>query len=64
MHTRTALAAGQDLTTAAMEAGFASPSHLSDRFRYTFGSSATQMLATGLTLRPSAASEFDLSVQT
>ena len=47
----TALAAGRDVTTAAMEAGFASPSHLADRIRSTFGLSATQLLATGLTLR-------------
>lgn len=53
MHAWTALAAGRDITTAAMGAGFASPSHLADRFRFTFGSSATQMLATGMTLRTS-----------
>lgn len=45
------LAAGQNLTTAAAEAGFASPSHLADRFKTTFGLSATQLLATGLTIR-------------
>ncbi|WNG83623.1 helix-turn-helix domain-containing protein [Mycobacterium sp. ITM-2016-00316] len=45
------LAAGQNLTTAAAEAGFASPSHLADRFKTTFGLSATQLMATGLTIR-------------
>ena len=45
------IAAGQSLTTAAAEAGFASPSHLADRFKTTFGLSATQLLATGLTIR-------------
>ncbi|MDO0977858.1 helix-turn-helix domain-containing protein [Mycolicibacterium frederiksbergense] len=45
------LAAGQNLTIAAAEAGFASPSHLADRFKMTFGLSATQLLATGLTIR-------------
>lgn len=46
-----AIAAGHNLTTAAVEAGFASPSHLADRFRTTFGLSATQLLSTGLTIR-------------
>ena len=50
-HAGTALAAGDNLTTAAMKAGFASPSHLADRFKSTFGLSASQLLATGLTLR-------------
>lgn len=45
------IAAGQNLTTAAAEAGFASPSHLADRFKTTFGLSATQLMATGLTIR-------------
>lgn len=45
------LAAGQNLTTAAADAGFASPSHLADRFKTTFGLSATQLIATGLTIR-------------
>ncbi len=45
------LAAGANLTTAAVEAGFAGSSHLSDRFKSTFGLSATQLLATGLTIR-------------
>jgi AraC-like DNA-binding protein len=46
-----AIAAGDNLTTAAMKAGFASPSHLSDRFKTTFGLSASQLLSTGLTVR-------------
>jgi AraC-like DNA-binding protein len=46
-----AIAAGDNLTTAAMKAGFASPSHLADRFKTTFGLSASQLLGTGLTLR-------------
>lgn len=45
------IAAGQNLTTAAVEAGFTSPSHLADRFKATFGLSATQLLATGLSIR-------------
>ena len=45
------IAAGRNLTTAAVEAGFASPSHLADRFKTTFGLSATQLLATGLAVR-------------
>ena len=48
---RTAIAAGDNLTTAAMTAGFASPSHLADRFKTTFGLSASQLLGGGLTLR-------------
>jgi AraC-like DNA-binding protein len=50
-HAGTAIAAGDNLTTAAIKAGFASPSHLADRFKSTFGLSATQLLGTGLTLR-------------
>ncbi|MCF6389020.1 AraC family transcriptional regulator [Mycobacterium sp. MBM] len=45
------IAAGHNLTTAAAQAGFASPSHLADRFKTTFGLSATQLLATGPTIR-------------
>ncbi len=45
------IAAGKSLTVAAVEAGFTSPSHLSDRFKTTFGLSATALLATGLTIR-------------
>ncbi len=51
VHAGTAIAAGANLTEAAMKAGFASPSHLADRFKSTFGLSASQLLATGLTLR-------------
>ena len=51
MRAGTQIAAGENLTTAAVEAGFASPSHLADRFKTTFGLSATQLLATGLTVR-------------
>ena len=51
LHAGAAIAAGHNLTTAAIEAGFASPSHLADRFKTTFGLSATQLLGTGLTLR-------------
>ncbi|MGU3650221.1 helix-turn-helix domain-containing protein [Mycolicibacterium sp. A43C] len=51
MRAGTELAAGANLTTAAVEAGFAGSSHLSDRFKSTFGLSATQLLATGLTIR-------------
>lgn len=40
-----AIAAGTDLTTAATQAGFASPSHFSDTFRTMFGLTATDLLA-------------------
>jgi AraC-like DNA-binding protein len=50
-HAGAAMAAGDNLTTAAMKAGFASPSHLADRFKTTFGLSASQLLGTGVTLR-------------
>jgi len=49
-HAGAAIAAGDNLTTAAMKAGFASPSHLADRFKQTFGLSASQLLGTGLKL--------------
>lgn len=42
------LAAGHDLTRSAIEAGFASPSHFSDTFRETFGTSATAVLGAGV----------------
>jgi AraC-like DNA-binding protein len=51
VHAGTAIAGGANLTEAAMKAGFASPSHLADRFKSTFGLSATQLLATGLAVR-------------
>jgi AraC-like DNA-binding protein len=44
-HAASALSDGADLTTAAGEAGFASPSHFSDAFRAMFGLSATALLA-------------------
>jgi AraC-like DNA-binding protein len=47
----TAISAGKNLTTAAVDSGFASPSHLADRFKATFGLSATQLLGTGAILR-------------
>jgi AraC-like DNA-binding protein len=50
-HAGTAIAAGDNLTEAAMTAGFASPSHLADRFKTTFGLSASQLLATGVRVR-------------
>lgn len=42
-----AIAAGRSLTEASAEAGFASPSHLSDTFKATFGLTASQLLASG-----------------
>jgi AraC-like DNA-binding protein len=47
----TAIGSGANLTEAAMKAGFASPSHLADRFKTTFGLSASRLLATGLSVR-------------
>jgi AraC-like DNA-binding protein len=46
-----AISAGKNLTTAAVDSGFSSPSHLADRFKATFGLSATQLLGTGAILR-------------
>ncbi|WP_232851540.1 AraC family transcriptional regulator [Nocardia acididurans] len=51
LHTATVFLAGHDLTRAATEAGFASPSHFADRFRITFGLSATRLLGSGARLR-------------
>lgn len=51
LHAGTAIAAGANLTEAAMKGGFASPSHLADRFKSTFGLSASQLLSTGLRVR-------------
>jgi AraC-like DNA-binding protein len=51
VHAGMAIAAGANMTEAAMKSGFASPSHLADRFKTTFGLSASQLLGTGLTLR-------------
>lgn len=45
-----ALHEGKNLTDAAANSGFASPSHLSDRFKSTFGLSATQLLGHGTIL--------------
>ncbi len=42
--------AGKNLTEAAADAGFASPSHLADRFKSTFGLSASQLLNRGTVL--------------
>ncbi|WP_454199687.1 helix-turn-helix domain-containing protein [Nocardia sp. Marseille-Q1738] len=43
-----AIAKGENLTTASIDAGFASPSHFSDAFHTLFGLSATALLATGV----------------
>jgi AraC-like DNA-binding protein len=51
VHAGTAIAGGANLTEAAMKSGFASPSHLADRFKSTFGLSASQLLQTGLVVR-------------
>lgn len=51
VHAGTMIAAGANLTEASMKSGFASPSHLSDRFKSTFGLSASQLLTAGLTVR-------------
>jgi AraC-like DNA-binding protein len=51
VHAGKAIGAGSNMTDAAMKAGFASPSHLADRFKTTFGLSASQLLGTGLTVR-------------
>ncbi|WP_068013972.1 helix-turn-helix domain-containing protein [Nocardia mexicana] len=45
-----AIAAGSDLTRAATDAGFASPSHFSDTFRAMFGLTATTLLSQGTTI--------------
>jgi AraC-like DNA-binding protein len=45
------LADGRDLTFAAAEAGFASPSHFSDSFHAMFGLRPSRLLATGVTIR-------------
>lgn len=47
LHVGAAVADGSDLTTASIEAGFASPSHFSDSFRAMFGMSAAALLAGG-----------------
>jgi AraC-like DNA-binding protein len=42
---------GSNLTTAAARTGFASPSHLADRFRQTFGLTATGLLGSGIDIQ-------------
>ena len=42
---------GSNLTEAAAHAGFASPSHLADRFKQTFGLNATSLLRTGIAIQ-------------
>ena len=44
LHVVRGLDAGHDLTRCAADAGFASPSHLSDTFRRTLGTTATAVL--------------------
>ncbi|MEU6137425.1 helix-turn-helix domain-containing protein [Nocardioides sp. NPDC047086] len=44
-HAAAAVSRGADLSTAASDAGFASPSHFSDTFRTMFGLTATQLLS-------------------
>ena len=51
VHAGTAIAGGANLTEAAMKSGFASPSHLADRFKSTFGLSASRLLQTGVAVR-------------
>lgn len=41
----------QDLTTVAVEAGFASPSHFSDSFHTMFGLQPSRLLAAGVNIR-------------
>ncbi|WP_345359455.1 AraC family transcriptional regulator [Actinoallomurus liliacearum] len=45
------LSGRQDLTTAAVEAGFASPSHFSDSFHAMFGLQPSRLLAVGVRIR-------------
>lgn len=44
------IAGRHDLTTAATEAGFASPSHFSETFHRMFGLPPSRLLATGPTI--------------
>ncbi len=44
LHVAGSIGAGADLTTAATDAGFASPGHFSDSFRVMFGLSASRLL--------------------
>lgn len=50
MRVAAAVERGHDLTTAASDAGFASPSHFSDSFHTMFGLTATTLLANGTRL--------------
>ncbi|MGE0215857.1 helix-turn-helix domain-containing protein [Mycolicibacterium sp.] len=54
MRAGAAIGAGHNLTRAAADAGFASPSHLADRFKATFGLTATQLLKAGVVLHTPA----------
>jgi len=45
LHVAGAISKGLDLTTAAADAGFASPAHFSDSFRTMFGLSASHLLS-------------------
>jgi AraC-like DNA-binding protein len=45
IHMAAAVSAGQNLTTASVEAGFASPSHFSDSFHQMFGLAASTVLS-------------------
>ncbi|MFD0360912.1 helix-turn-helix domain-containing protein [Nocardia sp. GCM10030253] len=48
LYVAAALSKGMDLTRAATEAGFASPSHFSDTFHTIFGLTATAVISTGV----------------
>ncbi|WP_165436391.1 helix-turn-helix domain-containing protein [Amycolatopsis suaedae] len=48
LHGARCVGRGGSLTAAAAESGFASPSHLADRFRQTFGTTASTLLGRGL----------------
>ncbi|SEK59614.1 AraC family transcriptional regulator [Rhodococcus maanshanensis] len=48
LHVATAVSKGSDLTRAAVDAGFATPSHFSDAFRRMFGLTATALLTGGV----------------
>ena len=48
LHVARGIAAGHDLTRCSADAGFASPSHLSDTFRRTLGTTATSVLNAGV----------------
>ena len=48
LHVATAVSKGSDLTRAAVDAGFASPSHFSDAFHRMFGLTATTLMSGGV----------------